>query len=80
MSDLVLEIKNLSKEYRLGTINTGTLSRDIASFIARKTGKEDPNTKVTEINILKKSFLIKIKLTKLTTRILKRIKAKDCHL
>ena len=43
----VIEIKNLSKQYRLGTISTGMLTKDIASAWARFIGKEDPNSRVT---------------------------------
>jgi len=43
----VIEIKDLSKEYRLGTISTGMLTKDISSAWARFRGKEDPNSLVT---------------------------------
>ena len=43
----VIEIKGLSKEYRLGTISTGMLTKDISSAWARFRGKEDPNSLVT---------------------------------
>ena len=43
----VIEIKELSKEYRLGTISTGMLTKDISSAWARFRGKEDPNSLVT---------------------------------
>ncbi|RNC68886.1 MAG: ABC transporter ATP-binding protein [Desulfuromonadales bacterium] len=46
MSDTVIKIENLSKEYRLGTINHGTLYRDLQSWSARIRGKEDPNSKI----------------------------------
>ena len=43
----VIEIKGLSKEYRLGSISTGMLTKDISSAWARFRGKEDPNSLVT---------------------------------
>ena len=43
----VIEIKDISKEYRLGTISTGMLAKDISSAWARFRGKEDPNSLVT---------------------------------
>jgi lipopolysaccharide transport system ATP-binding protein len=46
MSDVVIKVDNLSKEYHLGTINHGTLYRDLQSWSARLLGKEDPNTQI----------------------------------
>lgn len=40
----VIRVENLSKEYRLGTVSHGTLSRDLQSWWARVRGKEDPNS------------------------------------
>ena len=50
MNKSAIEINNLSKQYRLGTISTGTLARDISSIYARLIGKEDPNSLVSGIN------------------------------
>lgn len=47
MSNTVIKVANLTKEYRLGTISHGTLHRDLQSWIARICGKEDPNSLVT---------------------------------
>jgi lipopolysaccharide transport system ATP-binding protein len=44
MSNIVIKIENLSKQYRLGAINHGTLHRDLQSWWARLRGKEDPNS------------------------------------
>jgi lipopolysaccharide transport system ATP-binding protein len=44
--DIVIKVENLSKYYRLGVINNGTLFRDIQSWMARKRGKEDPHAKI----------------------------------
>lgn len=42
----VIQIENLWKEYRLGVIGHGTLTRDLQSWWARVRGKEDPNAKI----------------------------------
>lgn len=47
MSNVVIRIENLTKEYRLGTINHGTLKQDLQSWWARLRGKEDPNSIVS---------------------------------
>lgn len=44
MSDVVIRVENLYKEYRLGMISHGTLYRDLQSWWARMRGKEDPNS------------------------------------
>ncbi len=44
MSDVVIRVENLYKEYRLGTISHGTLYKDLQSWWARIRGKEDPNS------------------------------------
>lgn len=46
MSDVVIEIENLKKQYRLGSIGGGTLSADLQSWWAKIRGKEDPNSLV----------------------------------
>jgi len=46
MSDVVVKVEDLKKEYRLGAIGGGTLRGDIQSFMARIRGKEDPNLKI----------------------------------
>jgi len=48
MSDIAVRVENLSKMYRLGVINNGTLFRDIQTWIALKRGKEDPHSKIGE--------------------------------
>lgn len=50
MSNPVIQVENLSKEYRLGTISHGTLYRDLQSWIAKIRGEDDPNSLVTETN------------------------------
>ncbi len=46
MSETIIKIENVSKQYRLGAIGGGTLKGDIQSFMARIRGKEDPNSKI----------------------------------
>ena len=46
MRDVVIRVENLSKEYHLGTISHGMLSRDIQSKWAKLLGREDPNIKI----------------------------------
>ena len=43
---IAIKVENLSKYYRLGVINNGTLFRDIQSWLARIRGKEDPHAKI----------------------------------
>ena len=46
MSDRLLEVDHVSKQYRLGMIGGGMLYRDLNSWIARKLGREDPTRKI----------------------------------
>ena len=48
MSLPMIEIDNISKEYRLGAIGGTTLNAEIQSKIAKLRGKEDPNKKIGE--------------------------------
>jgi len=48
MSDIAVQVEHLSKMYRLGVINNGTLWQDLQTFFALKFGKEDPNSKIGE--------------------------------
>ena len=50
MSDTVLEIRNLSKLYRLGEVGTGTLSHDLNRWWAHIRGKDDPFARVGRVN------------------------------
>ncbi|KXH82997.1 ABC transporter ATP-binding protein [Chryseobacterium kwangjuense] len=47
---LVLKAENISKQYRLGQIGTGTLSHDLNRFWHKMRGKEDPYLKIGEAN------------------------------
>lgn len=42
----MIKTENLSKEYRLGVIGSGTLRRDLQSWYAKKRGREDPNRRI----------------------------------
>jgi lipopolysaccharide transport system ATP-binding protein len=46
----VIKIENLSKQYRLGLVGTGTLSHDLNRWWHLVRGKEDPYLKVGEVN------------------------------
>lgn len=50
-SEVVIKAENISKEYRLGLINHGTLYRDLQSWWARWRGKSDPNAEMNDISI-----------------------------
>jgi len=51
MSDIAIKIENVSKQYRLGLVSTGTLSHDLNRWWATKVmHKEDPYLKVGEVN------------------------------
>jgi len=50
MSEKVLQITNLGKQYKLGTVGTGTLSHDLNRWWAKIRGKEDPYLTVGEEN------------------------------
>ncbi|GHU92360.1 hypothetical protein FACS189479_01060 [Spirochaetia bacterium] len=48
MDEIAIHIEHLSKKYRLGVINNGTLFRDIQTWLAIKSGREDPHSKIGE--------------------------------
>lgn len=48
--NIILKAENISKQYRLGTVGTGTLSHDLNRFWYKIRGKEDPYLKVGETN------------------------------
>ncbi len=50
MSDVVIKVENLSKQYRLGEMGTGTLSHDLNRWWHKIRGKEDPYLKIGETN------------------------------
>ena len=50
MSETVIKIENLSKLYRLGQVGTGTLAHDLNRWWAKIRGKEDPYSKIGQVN------------------------------
>lgn len=51
MSETVIKVENLSKQYRLGTVSTGTLSHDLNRWWQTTVrGKEDPYLRIGETN------------------------------
>jgi len=50
MSDVVIKVENLSKQYRLGLVGTGTFAHDLNRWWCQMRGKEDPYLKVGESN------------------------------
>ncbi|MCH3881937.1 ABC transporter ATP-binding protein [Tenacibaculum aquimarinum] len=48
--DVILKVENLSKQYRLGTVGTGTISHDLNRWWAKIRGKEDPYLRVGDAN------------------------------
>ena len=47
---LALKAENISKQYRLGQVGTGTLTHDLNRFYHKIRGKEDPYLKIGEAN------------------------------
>ena len=50
MNKIAIEAENISKQYRLGKIGTGTLSHDLNRWWHSIRGKEDPFLKIGETN------------------------------
>lgn len=50
MSNIVIKVENISKQYRLGTVGTGSLAHDINRTWHKLRGKEDPYLKIGESN------------------------------
>ena len=48
--DVILKVENVSKQYRLGLVGTGTISHDLNRFFAKIRGKDDPYLKIGESN------------------------------
>ena len=49
-NDVILKVENISKQYRLGIVGTGTISHDLNRWWYRIRGKEDPFLKIGEAN------------------------------
>ncbi|OAD46140.1 ABC transporter ATP-binding protein [Polaribacter atrinae] len=50
MSETILKIENLSKQYRLGLVGSGTMSDDLKRWWYKIRGKEDPFLKIGDVN------------------------------
>ncbi|WP_433833683.1 ABC transporter ATP-binding protein [Flavobacterium anhuiense] len=50
MKDIILRAENISKQYRLGQVGTGTLSHDINRWWHKIRGKQDPYLKIGDTN------------------------------
>lgn len=50
MKDVVISVEDISKQYRLGSVGTGTLSHDLNRWWHTVRGKEDPFLKIGEEN------------------------------
>jgi lipopolysaccharide transport system ATP-binding protein len=50
MSETILKIENISKQYRLGLVGKGTLDDDLKRWWYKIRGKEDPFLKIGEVN------------------------------
>ena len=50
MSDIVIKVENLSKQYRLGSVGTGSFAHDLNRTWHRLLGNEDPYLKIGEEN------------------------------
>ena len=50
MADTVIKVEGLSKLYRLGEVGTGSLAHDINRWWHRMRGKEDPYSRVGQLN------------------------------
>jgi lipopolysaccharide transport system ATP-binding protein len=50
MSDISIKVENLSKQYRLGSVGTGSLAHDINRVWKQMLGKEDPYLMIGEEN------------------------------
>ena len=48
----VIQVENLSKQYRLGQISARTIREDLGRFWARVRGQEDPTLKIGQTNTL----------------------------
>ena len=55
MGRIAIEFENISKQYALGNIGTGTLSRDLNRWWAHVRGKEDPYLRIGGVKVRVKS-------------------------
>ncbi|MFV8372624.1 ABC transporter ATP-binding protein [Flavobacterium sp. LB2P74] len=50
MKEIILKAENISKQYRLGQVGTGTLSHDLNRWWHQIRGKENPYLKIGDVN------------------------------
>ncbi len=50
MSDIAIKFENISKQYRLGLVGTGTIAHDLNRWWHVVRGKDDPYLKIGEVN------------------------------
>ncbi len=50
MSDVVIKVENVGKQYHLGKVGTGTIANDLNRWWQMARGKEDPYLKIGETN------------------------------
>ncbi|MFT5902838.1 MAG: lipopolysaccharide transport system ATP-binding protein [Bacteroidia bacterium] len=50
MSETVISVQNVSKQYRLGTVGVGSLREDLVGLWYKVRGKDDPHLKLGEAN------------------------------
>lgn len=48
MSDIIIKVSNLTKEYKLGEISTGTISRDLNRWWHQFRGRPDPYARIRD--------------------------------
>ncbi len=51
MSETIISVEGISKQYRLGQVGTGTFVHDLNRWWHRARGKEDPYAKVGDVNV-----------------------------
>jgi len=49
-TETVIKVENISKQYRLGMVGTGTIANDVTRWWAKVRGKEDPFLAIGEVN------------------------------
>jgi lipopolysaccharide transport system ATP-binding protein len=57
MSDVVITVENLWKQYRYGVLSHRALYKDLQSWWARFRGKEDPNSRLERVRLTKNQEL-----------------------
>ena len=50
MNQAVIKVENISKQYRIGQVGTGTLSHDLNRWWYKVRGRQDPYLKIGEVN------------------------------